>query len=50
METEEVIKDFPMNHQIMQMIVKESQENRNNAERFITGYFMVSFPEIIRLI
>ena len=35
---EEMLDDFPVNENIIQIIAKESVENRTNAERFIEGY------------
>lgn len=41
---------FPINEDIMTIIIKESEENRVMAEDYINNYLNVSFPEIIKSI
>lgn len=41
---------FPIQEEVMALIFKESEENRNMAEDYLSNYLNVSFPEITKSI
>lgn len=49
-KVEAMISSFPIPEEIMIIIQKESEENRNMAEDYLNNYLSVSFPEITKSI